>query len=71
MTSESLSETSWTALQAKTEALRFEHALTRAKNQHTFWNALTSEQQSTLQEMMESRQKRESKKRNSFGRADR
>ncbi|GAC22434.1 hypothetical protein GMES_0124 [Paraglaciecola mesophila KMM 241] len=71
VTSESLNEASWTALQAETEAQRFEHALTRAKNQHTFWNALTSEQQSTLQEMMESRQKRESKKRNSFGRADR
>tara|TARA_R110002012_G_scaffold148297_2_gene307090 strand:- start:334 stop:1152 length:819 start_codon:yes stop_codon:yes gene_type:complete len=63
VTSESLNETSWAALQAETEAQRFEHALTRAKNQHTFWNALTSEQQSTLQEMMESRQKRESKRR--------
>jgi Spy/CpxP family protein refolding chaperone len=70
VTSESLNETSWTALQAETEAQRFEHALNRAKDQHTFWNALTSEQQITLQEMMERRQKRESKKRNSFGRAD-
>ncbi|ABG39512.1 hypothetical protein Patl_0986 [Paraglaciecola sp. T6c] len=70
VTSESLSETSWTALQAETEVRRYEHALTRAKNQHTFWNALTSEQQITLHRMMESRHKRESKKRNSFGKAD-
>lgn len=69
VTAENLNESDWIALQAQTQTSRFEHAFTRAKNQYTFWNSLSSEQQHTLQEII-TKQQREQKRRPRFGRKD-
>jgi|TARA_R110002124_G_scaffold7573_5_gene43113 Spy/CpxP family protein refolding chaperone len=69
ITAENLGEPDWIALQAQTQTSQFEHAFTRAKNQYTFWNSLSSEQQHTLQEII-TKQQREQKRRPRFGRKD-
>jgi|GEM_PF-2278920 len=69
VTAENLNESDWIALQAQTQTSRFEHAFTRAKNQYTFWNSLSSEQQHTLQEII-TKQQREQKRRPRFRRKD-
>lgn len=69
VTAENLNETDWVALQAQTQTSRFEHAFTRAKNQYTFWNSLSSEQQHTLQEII-TKQQREQKRPSRFGPKD-
>ncbi|QHJ11507.1 hypothetical protein FX988_01741 [Paraglaciecola mesophila] len=66
ITAENLNETDWTALQAQTQISRFEHAFTRAKNQFTFWNSLSNEQQQMLQEII-NKQQGEHKRRPRFG----